>query len=523
MHRRKIRNRVIIATALVCALPLAGHDRKTLEALSPQARETALTALQWTDQYWDAQAGFLWDTRTDVGARQGDTSRRHVVRDTIWYAVGLMLRDQAGDRARSLQAIAAVLSQQIDDASQPYNGTFYRSPEEPHPPARGAQPFNQYDPNWREFVGTTLALLLEEYPDRLPAALHTQMEDAIARAVSGEIAEARLKPDYSNIALMHGFLWSWAGKRFQRAEWSRDGRRFAGEVLRLFNQHRAFEEYNSPTYYGVDLYALSLWRNYGPVPWFIHAGADMEARLWTDIAAFYHADLKNLCGPFDRAYGVDMRAYVSLVGLWLRTVLPVDVAPFPKIEGRMVHSDDMQFAPIFSLLGTVVPTRALKSFQQFGGEQRLRRELPRSRVATAWIGKDFMVGGEAGNTREPGGQYLPTTAHWKTPAGESAWMALWQGPRSDSRVEKDMLFVTGIGDFTFRVSAPLLNATRIQREEWALPGMIVHVSSDAGGMTVDSGEGFVDIKYREATRFHLRFESNRAIAGVSNIQIFGPD
>jgi hypothetical protein len=68
-----------------------------------------------------------------------------------------------------------------------------------------------------------------------------------------------------------------------------------------------------------------------------------------------------------------------------------------------------------------------------------------------------------------------------------------------------------------------LNVTRIQREEWSLPGIIVHVASDAGSMTVDSGEGFVDIKYREATRFELRFESNRAIAGVSNLQIFGPN
>ncbi len=352
MRGRQMIKCVILVTVLACAVPLAGHDQKTLATLPPHARETALTALQWTDQYWDARSGFLWDTRTDVGAQQGDARRHHAVRDTIWYAVGLMLRDQAGDRTRSLQAIAGVLSQQLDDAAQPYSGTFYRSPEELHPPARGAQPFGQYDPNWREFVGTTLAILLEEYPDRLPAALRTQMEHAIARAISGEIAEARLKPDYSNIALMHGFLWSWAGKRFERPDWSRDGRRFAGEVFRLFNQHETFEEYNSPTYYGVDLYALSLWRNYGPEPWFIYTGGDMEARLWTDIAAFYHADLKNLCGPFDRAYGMDMQAYVSLVGLWLRTVLAHSLVPPPapviagSVSGRRADNENRQVSRV---------------------------------------------------------------------------------------------------------------------------------------------------------------------------------
>lgn len=153
----------------------------------------------------------------------------------------------ATHRERSLQAIAAVLKQQLDDPAQPYNGTFYRSAEDPHPPARYAQLFVQYDPNWREFVGTTLAILLEEYSDRLPEPLRKQMESAIEHAVSSEIAEARLRPDYSNIALMHGFLWSWAGKRLQRPEWIRGGRQFSEKVYRLFNQHGTFEEYNSPT------------------------------------------------------------------------------------------------------------------------------------------------------------------------------------------------------------------------------------------------------------------------------------
>ncbi len=107
---------------------------------------------------------------------------------------------------------------------------MYRSAEDAHPPARYARLFVEYDPNWREFVGTTLAVLLEEYSDRLPEALRKQMESAIERVVSSEISEARLRPDYSNIALMHGFLWSWAGRRLQRPEWIRGGREFSEEV-----------------------------------------------------------------------------------------------------------------------------------------------------------------------------------------------------------------------------------------------------------------------------------------------------
>lgn len=503
-----MRTFLILAALPAFLVPLDGRDAKTLAALSPEARDTAATALQWTDQYWDARAGFVWDTHMEP--MPGPKSRRHVVRDTIWYAVGLMLRDQPGDRDRSLQAIQAVLTQQFDDPQQPYNGTFYRSPEEPHPPARYAQLFVQYDPNWREFVGTTLAILLEEYPDRLPEPLRKQMESAIERAVSSEIAEGRLRADYSNIALMHGFLWSWAGKRFQRPEWIRGGRQFAEDAYRIFNEHGTFEEYNSPTYYGVDLYALSLWRNYAPEPWFRQTGSDMERRLWTDIAAFYHPGLKNLSGPFDRSYGMDMQAYVSLVGLWLRTALGADAAPFPKIGGRMVHSDDMQYAPLFALLGTEIPGDALASFRKFSGEHEVRRELPRNRVVTAWIGTDFMLGGEAARgMHETSGQYVPATAYWKTPDGATAWMALVQGPRSDSRVEKNVLSISGLGDFTFRVAAPTADVKRIERDVWSLPGVTIRVMSDATAFAVVPGEGHVDITYREATRFALRLERAR--------------
>ena len=111
------------------------------------------------------------------------------------------------------------------------------------------------------------------------------MESAIERAVSSEIAEARLRPDYSNIALMHGFLWSWAGKRLQRPEWIRGGRQFSEEVYRLFNEHGAFEEYNSPTYYSVDCYLLNLWRNYRTGALVHRIRSDIWKRLWADIAA----------------------------------------------------------------------------------------------------------------------------------------------------------------------------------------------------------------------------------------------
>jgi hypothetical protein len=43
---------------LVYSLPLTGEVRKTMDTLDPTARETTLAVMEWTDQFWDARAGF---------------------------------------------------------------------------------------------------------------------------------------------------------------------------------------------------------------------------------------------------------------------------------------------------------------------------------------------------------------------------------------------------------------------------------------------------------------------------------
>ena len=55
----------------------------------------------------------------------------------------------------------------------------------------------------------------------------------------------------------------------------------------------------------------------------------------------------------------------------------------------------------------------------------------------------------------------------------------------------------------------MLTVAQVKRDAWALPGITVHVTSDAEDMSVVPVDGHLDITYREATRFELRFESNR--------------
>ncbi len=514
-----------------------GKTGKTLEALAPHAREMVLASLGRTDKYWDERAGMLWSakpgtpvpsTTQELTGYQREIKSRlrtelnHDVRRTSYYALGLLLRSRPGDGERAYKALNAVLDQQIDRPGQLCHGTFYRSPEESPPPTNPQDlMWTHYDPNWRQFVGTTLAIIIEEYENRIPESLVKRMEEAIGRAVDGETHEFRSQhrgrsggpenkglENYTNIALMHAFLWTYAGDRLKRSDWIEAGEEFAKGIYKNFKRFGTFEEYNSPSYYGVDLFGLALWRVYGPTDFLREKGAEMEAELWKDIAAHYHAGLKNMAGPYSRAYGMDMNTYVQLTGLWLRTVLDSELAPLPE-------TGDYDYAPHFSILGTIIPAEAMDHFKRFTGERLVRRVITPARVATSWIGQDFILGAEAttltrlvASQGEPAAhQYYPVTVHWKTPVGKVGWIKLIDSSRLDARAGKDFLSISCIGDATFRISCLGIEAGSLQRNLWALPGLAVSIETDALDSNVSYGNGYVDIQYLAATRFVLRLST----------------
>ena len=301
---------------------------KSLSSLEPHARQLAELSTAWADPFWDEASGLLWYPGYESTAH-GARRRSHLVRDTIWYVTGLFLRRQGSDVFRALHAIEAVLDHQIDAPDQPYHGTFARSPEEPLP-RPGAREWRDYDPNWREFIITPLQILLVEYEGLLPKRIVERIDAATRLAVAGALARP-LPATYTNIALMHAFMLCAAGERLNEPAWFARGEEMAQAIYDLFRPNQAFEEYNSPTYYGVDLYALALWRAYGSSV-LRRLGAEMEGMLWTDISRYYHAGLRNLCGPFDRAYGMDMTRYAAVVGEWIWLVTGQEQAPFPDID-----------------------------------------------------------------------------------------------------------------------------------------------------------------------------------------------
>jgi hypothetical protein len=498
-------NRKLIVTLMALAVTCFARSEAqaiprhvTPASLNENARQVFEESMALDAKFWDEGCKLVrYPQSGPEGLQAGD----HMVRESSWYALGLLLRDEPGDRKRAADILDAVLKHQYVAPGTPWYGTYKRAPEEPDPTPASIM-WHQFDPNWRVFIGSTFAMILIEYPDRISPELAQRMYTAIDRSIEGEIAEKRLVPSYTNISLMYGFLWDFAAAHDKRADWQKQSREWNLSVYSLFKRYGTFFEYNSPTYSGADLYDLALWRSYGSTAGMRTMGSEMEAGLWRDIASLYQPELRNISGPYDRAYGMDMESYVSVVGIWLRSTLRAQRAPLPPISGATNHVGDIWLTPHVAILGARVPEDALAKITQFEGEHLVRRQISSDRVATAWIGKDVIFGGEATNkTRDvgPTSQFHPATIQWRTPSGEIGWVQLVQAPMIDATADERGLTISTTGAITVRIHAKGLDQTKIGSTSWELPGLKVAVSSDAKSFSIEKVDDSVDLVYSGIT------------------------
>ncbi len=419
-------------------------------------------ATTWADSSWDESRGLLWNPPGSFEDYGLAARSAHMVPQSAWYAVGLLMR---GDTERAERVLEALCGLQYDHPGVAWHGTFARFAEWPQPPDEGAVEWVDYDPNWRQFLGTTFALMLRRF--ELSRAIASKLHAAVALAIEGEPRD-RVSARYSNIALMKA--------------WLEEDEPFASEVVQCFDEHGAFDEYGSPTYYGIDLYALALWMQYPPAPAFATWGERLWSTLWRDIARWWHPGLRNLCGPYSRSYGMDLRRYVGLLGLWM----PEPVVPALSADG-FEHSHDLTMAPLITLVGggpdEVVTTDVNRVVEQ---------RLPDDRVATGWLAPGVMIGAERGGRFRAEGQYHPATAHWSLPDGSVGWMRLRHAGPLSAVASPRTLTVT-VHDHQRIGRQPVLvetsHPTTFRESAWALPGRTIRYDgppADAHG-AIDAG------------------------------------
>ncbi len=460
----------------------------SVDTLEPAARELAERTLEWCDALWDEERGLPWMPEAAGYAGPGvPDGRLHLVPQAAWYAFGLLLRrgEGGGDAARAERILRELVALQYDRPDTPWHGSFARFAESPEP-GESAVEWQDYDPNWRQFLGTAFTAILALFGAGLPADLVDALEDAIALAVRGEPPE-RVPPSYSNIALLRAFLEVEAGARWGELPWTERGEALAAAVVERFDRHGVFEEYNSPTYYGLDLFALALWRGLSSSPLLRREGARLEAALWRDVVRWYHPGLRNLCGPFTRTYGMDMTVYVSLLGLWVAGAIGIERAPLPRFEPGAEHGHDFFLGPLVAALGPRLPDGVGDALERFEGPRRIRQPIADepARVATGWLGEHAMSGADAFEVDLSGwDQYVAATLHWRHSDGSVAWLAVRApGPSRAEAVEGgleiDWAPVDPDALAVVRVRAPGADPADLGDDRWRLPGLDLEVTTDA--------------------------------------------
>ena len=305
-----------------------------------------------------------------------------------------------------------------------------------------------------------------------------------------------MPPTYANIALLRAWLDRWAG----RAD---DG--YARAVVDAFERHGCFGEYGSPTYYGIDLLALGLWQRPDAPDELRRDGAAVETALWSDIARWWHVGLGNLCGPYSRAYGMDLGAYVSglSLALWCAD-LP---APMPSLAADVVpHGHDVCVAPMLEHVGVRVPPTVRPAFEHFHDARGVRQLVDRAprREATGWLDEHLAVGGETGEAGfHARGQYHPATVHWHQPDGSIGWLRVEHHAPTRAWADERRLVVECDLHPT-RGARPVRWVTNttpvaVGQDRWRLPGLTVDVTTDA---SLDDPQA-LRYGHRSGARFEL--------------------
>ena len=117
----------------------------------------------------DAQ---LYDRR-EVGSSPQITKSSHraagsyMVRESSWYALGLLLRDEHGRPAACRRDTGCSAEAAIPHSRSEVVRNLSRTPGGTRSHAETTRHLARLRPNWRHFIGTTLAMILIEFPDRI--------------------------------------------------------------------------------------------------------------------------------------------------------------------------------------------------------------------------------------------------------------------------------------------------------------------------------------------------------------------
>ena len=307
--------------------------------------------------------------------------------------------------------------------------------------------------------------------------------------------ELNVRPSYTNIAMLTAFVLQYVGYRFEIPHILNAGIIKAWEIYILFNRYNTFSEYNSQTYYGVDLSAAAMWREHGPTEEMRAMGSQLEHALWIEMSESYHAGLKNFVGPYNRAYGMDITQYVPIHSIYIALVLNnISLAPL----NQNYTYGYFEYSNIFPIteLGYVIPEEPyLSQFTSFSGTRYIERVIPaelfpfgEKYIATATMTENWMMGGMYGQRKEEP-RFRVATIHWNSTINNTVAWLLGSGlDVLDAKVSGNkMTIYSGRRNtpIVFHINCHNLTNDMFNTSTWVLPGITLEIEGDYSKITAE--------------------------------------
>ena len=517
------------------------------DQLSPEGKTLLNEALKRLDAAYDPVSRLVsW---------RFDEKKEVSLRGSLYYALALMIKD--GDGAWNIiEGICrAVMALQIDAPGEIFNGVFRHNPDEALPPV-GALDYNRlglygrywadctwervtdgfhqklaahplysehvgeiegmlrkaltetvpvvwdtYEPNLREFLLMCFAMLLRHGEGYMSAALKKDILHSTRLAMEGSVTRSKTNftPLNTNIQCMHIFLLDYFGKLLNEPAWRDYAVAYAQGMLTRYREYHACAEFNSPTYCGVDLSTLGFVRRYSDNEPLKALAEELESGIWHDMADFYNPSMRNFCGPYSRAYEMDMAVHTCFCDM-LYWALGEKDFPWHPFSVESVNNPLM-------LLGDVrMPEDVKRSFltpKEDVTVCRVFRELsergdPENNsalcTAEAWITPDLMAGVMRGS-ENPSHQLHPLVVFWRQkeglgtikllrclPDGQMTHLhtVFFHGEMEKNRLTMDVnAQVRRDVDIFFEIQCDGIDAAVITENEWRLPGLTVALNAKA--------------------------------------------
>ncbi|KAF2739893.1 hypothetical protein EJ04DRAFT_604486 [Polyplosphaeria fusca] len=428
----------ILILAILCVGAASHANRNATAAFAANLLQESMS---WMDMYYDAEVGYLYSL--DAAALT------HETRASAWYAAGLFARNEGDDVEQAARIVRNVIDGQHRNVSSQWFGDYQIYPEEPTVGTKQYPPkiYNSWDPNWRGFVGTTFVLILEEFSHLVPYDLEKYILESLYNTSIGDsyrvggVDGDNLYPAYSNPSIMRAFVSGWVGRRLNDSNMTSAGETDAREVINLFTRANTLSEFNSGTYAGVSLFALTLWAKYLPESSLMGKyGASMIQNTWASLGSLYNANLKNVAGPWDRSYGYDMNRYLSILALQIWTLVGKKNAPINAKPYAMGHKDDFAIGPLIAIIApfhnTLIENTTYNALLAFPGTHNVSTSAfsppydtyPRN--ITAWLSANLTIGAESFSENVIGGpsinskSFNPAVVQWARKDGSVGWLTL---------------------------------------------------------------------------------------------------